>query len=85
VTVTLPAPILGLEYFLIRTGNEEFVLDSTGSDDIIADGTTDNDLVTYTTASEHLGAKFHVYAVNDAGTVKWYADVDGALTVGGTG
>jgi hypothetical protein len=35
VTVTLPDPLLGLEYWLIRTGDEEFVITSTSLDDII--------------------------------------------------
>lgn len=87
VTVTLPATCKpGQEFFLLRTGAEEFILN--GAANIITGQTADagvanvvvQDTVTYTTADEHLGAYFHVLGVYHSTTPKWWVRTNNALT-----
>src|SRR3990167_3093412 len=59
-TVTLPAIQPGLEYTLIREGDEEFVVTSGEADTIVAGNDLSADSITFTTAAEHIGAGVRV-------------------------
>ena len=74
-TVTLPAIHPGLEYTLIRTGDEEFVVASAEGDNIIAGNDLSADSITFTTAAEHLGAGVHVRGIYSGTTLKWLVTV----------
>lgn len=91
VTVTLPTIQPGLEYDLQRVGDEEFVVTSGEGDNIIAGNDLSADSVTFTTASEHLGARVKVKSVYVGTTLKWVVElpntpfgtaVGSAMTVG---
>lgn len=75
VTVTLPAIKAGLEFDLIRNGDEEFVVASAAGDDIIFGNDLSGDSVTFTTASEHLGARVQVRSVYMGTTLKWLMEL----------
>lgn len=83
VTVTLPAIQPGLEYELVRVGDEEFVIVSPTADNVIVGNDLSADGVTVTTAGEHLGARFRVRSVYVSTTLKWL--IEGPLTLFGTG
>lgn len=80
VTVTLPTIHPGLEYWLWRNGDEEFIVASAEGDNILADNNAAADTVTFTTASEHLGAYVHVYSVYVGTTATWLMEVNDTLT-----
>jgi hypothetical protein len=75
VTVTLPAIQPGLEYDLVRVGDEEFVVTSSEGDNVIAGNDLSADSVTFTTASEHLGARVKVRSVYVGTTLKWLVEL----------
>ena len=75
VTVTLPTIHPGLEYTLIRSGNEEFVITSAAGDDMIQGNDLAGDSITWTTTNEHWGAAARVRGIYLAGTPKWLVEV----------
>ncbi len=75
VTVTLPAIQPGLEYDLIRTADEEFIVQSPTADNIIFGNDLSGDSITFTTGGEQIGARVHVYSAYYNGTLKWLMDV----------
>ena len=75
VTVTLPAIKPGLEFDLIRAGDEEFIVQSAEGDNVIAGGDLSADKVTWTTASEHLGARIRVKGIYLGTTLKWLPEL----------
>ena len=75
VTVTLPAIKPGLEYTLVRTGDEEFVITSGEGDNVIITNDLSADSVTFTTATEHLGVTVKVRSVYVGTTLKWMIDL----------
>lgn len=76
VTVTLPAIQPGLEFKLIRVGDEEFIVVSPTADNVIVGNDLSADGVTFTTASEHLGATVTVRSVYVGTTLKWLMTLD---------
>jgi len=78
VTVTLPTCKPGLEFMLVRTGDEEFIV-TAGSAIMIGDNDTTVTTVTYTTASQHLGAYVHAKAVYEGTTAKWLVQTNDTL------
>jgi len=72
VTVTLPTIQAGLEYQLVRSGDEAFIVTSAEGDNVIVGNDLSADSVTYTTASEHLGAFVNVRGVYVGTTLKWH-------------
>jgi hypothetical protein len=83
VTVTLPAAQPGLEYEIVRVGDEELVIVSPTADNVIVGNDLTADGVTVTAAGEHLGARFRVRSVYVSTTIKWL--IEGPLTLFGTG
>lgn len=75
VTVTLPAIKAGLEYTLIREGDEEFVVTSGEGDNVIVGNDLSADSITFTTASEHIGAGVRVRSIYVNTTLKWLLEV----------
>ena len=75
VTVTLPAIKPGLEYTLIRTGDEEFIVASGEGDNVIAGNDLSADSVTFTTAGEHLGCTIRVRSIYVGTALKWLMDI----------
>lgn len=75
VTVTLPAIQPGLEYWLTRTADEEFVVVSPTADNVIVGNDLSADGVTFTTGSEQIGATVHVRSVYYNSTLKWLMDL----------
>lgn len=71
VTVTLPAIQPGLEYTLIRSADEEFVVVSPTADNVIVGNDLSADGVTFTTAGEQIGATVNVKSIYYNGTLKW--------------
>lgn len=85
VTVTLPAIQPGLEYTLIRNGDEEFIVASAEGDNIIGINDLSVDSITFTTATEHLGAAVRVRSLYMGTTLKWLLElVYTAHDAGGT-
>lgn len=74
VTVTLPTIQPGLSYDLFRTGDEEFIVTSGAGNDIMFGNDLSGSTITYTTASEHLGARVRVRSVYVGTTLKWMAE-----------
>jgi hypothetical protein len=83
VTVTLPAIKPGLEFELVRVGDEEMVVVSAEGDNVIVGNDLSADGMTVTTASEHLGARFRVRSVYVSTTLKWL--IEGPISPFGTG
>lgn len=77
VTVTLPAIQPGLEYTLMRVGDEEFVVTSSEGDNLVFGNDLSGDSITFTTAGEHLGAGVRVRSVYVSTTLKWLVEVLG--------
>ena len=75
VTVTLPTIAAGLEYTLMRVGDEELVIASAEGDNIISVNDLSADSVTFTTANEHLGTGVRVRGVYVSTTLKWIVEV----------
>lgn len=75
VTVTLPALEAGLEYTLLRVGDEEFIVASAEGDNIIFGNDLSGDSVTWTTATEHLGAGVRVRSIYVGTALKWLAEI----------
>lgn len=75
VAVTLPALKPGLEFWLHRTADEEFVVASAAGDDIIIGNDLSADSVTFTTAGEQIGAEVHVRSAYVGTTLKWLIDL----------
>lgn len=71
VTVTLPPIHPGLEYTLIRSGDEEFIVASGEGDNIVGINDLSRDSITFTTATEHLGVVVHVKGIYVGTTPKW--------------
>lgn len=85
VTVTLPSIKPGLEYTLIRNGDEEFIVASAEGDNIIGINDLSVDSITFTTATEHLGAAVRVRSLYMGTTLKWLLElVYTAHDAGGT-
>jgi hypothetical protein len=83
VTVTLPTIQPGLEYEIVRVGDEELIVVSPTADNVIVGNDLSADGVTFTTAGEHLGARVRVRSVYVSTTLKWL--IEGPLTMFGTG
>lgn len=75
VTVTLPAIKPGLEYTLMRVGDEEFIVTSGEGDNVVLGNDLSGDSITFTTAGEHLGAGVRVRSVYVNTTLKWLIEV----------
>lgn len=75
VTVTLPAIKPGLEYTLIRSADEEFIVVSPTADNVIVGNDLSADGVTFTTAGEQIGATVKVKSVYYNGTLKWLMEL----------
>lgn len=75
VTVTLPAIQPGLEYTLIRNGDEEFIVTSGEGDNVIGINDLSVDSITFTTATEHLGAAVRVRSLYMGTTLKWFLEL----------
>lgn len=75
VAVTLPAIKPGLQYDLIRTADEEFVVASAEGDNIVIGNDLSADSVTFTTAGEQIGAHVRVKSVYVATTLKWLIEL----------
>jgi hypothetical protein len=75
VTVTLPAIQPGLEYTLIRNGDEEFIVTSSEGDNIIGVNDLSVDSITFTTATEHIGAAVRVRSLYMGTTLKWFLEI----------
>jgi hypothetical protein len=71
VAITLPALIPGLEFDLLREGDEEIVVSSAAGDDIIVGNDLAADSITFTTAGNHIGAMVNVKSLYVGGTLKW--------------
>lgn len=83
VTVTLPTIKPGLEYEIVREGDEELVIASALGGDVIVGNDLAANGVTITTAGEHIGARFRVRSIYMGTTLKWL--IEGPLTLFGTG
>lgn len=75
VAVTLPTLIPGLEFDILREGDEEIVVASAAGDDIIVGNDLAADSITFTTAGNHIGAMVHVKSMYVGGTLKWLMTV----------
>ena len=75
VAVTLPTIQPGLEYDLIRTADEEFVVASAEGDNIVIGNDLSADSVTFTTAGEQIGAHVRVRSVYVGTTLKWLIEL----------
>ncbi len=75
VAVTLPAIKPGLQYDLIRTADEEFVVASAEGDNIVIGNDLSADSVTFTTAGEQIGAHVRVKSVYVATALKWLIEL----------
>jgi len=75
VAVTLPAIKPGLQYDLIRTADEEFVVASSEGDNIIMGNDLSADSVTFTTAGEQIGAHVRVKSVYVGTSLKWLIEL----------
>jgi len=75
VTVTLPTIAAGLEFLLIRTADEEFIVTSAEGDNIIVGHDLSADSVTFTTAGQQIGAAVKITGVYVGTTLKWVADL----------
>ena len=85
VTVTLPTIQPGLEFMLIREGDEEFIVESAEGDNIIGIHDLSVDSITFTTATEHIGAAVRVRSLYMGTTLKWLLElVYTAHDAGGT-
>ena len=74
-TVTLPTLQAGIEFDLIREGDEEFVIASAAGDDIIAGNDLSADSLTFTTATEHIGVRVKVRGIYMGTTLKWLIEL----------
>ncbi len=83
VTVTLPAAKPGLEYELVRTADEEFIIVSPTADDVIVGNDLTADGVTVTTAGEQIGVRWRVRSVYVGTAIRWL--IEGPLCPFGTG
>lgn len=83
VTATLPTIQPGLNYELIRVGDEEFIWVSAEGDNVVVGNDLSADGMTTTTASEHLGVRYRIKSVYVSTTLKWL--VEGPLAPFGTG
>ena len=63
--------------YKIREGDEEFIVTSAAGDDIIVVNDLSADSFTFTTATEHIGARVRVRSVYMGTTLKWTAEVVG--------
>jgi hypothetical protein len=75
VTVTLPELQPGLEFTLMREGDEEFIVTSAEGDNIVVGNDLSADSITFTTAAEHIGAGVRVRSVYVGTTLKWLAEI----------
>lgn len=76
VTVTLPAIHPGLEFTLLRTGDEEFVVQSAeGNNVLVGNNLTTADKITFTQAGEHIGAGVRVKGIYVGTTPMWLMEV----------
>lgn len=75
VAVTLPTLAAGLEFDIVRTGDEELVVSSAAGDDIIVGNDLSADSVTFTTAGQHLGARLRFKSVYVGSTLKWLVEL----------
>lgn len=71
VTVTLPTIQPGLEYTVIRSADEEFIVASAEGDNIVMGNDLSADSVTVTTAGEQIGASYTLKSVYFGTTLKW--------------
>lgn len=71
VTVTLPTIKPGLEYTLIREGDEEFIVTSGEGDNVIVINDLLADSITFTTAGEHKGVTVRLRSVYMGTTLVW--------------
>lgn len=71
VTVTLPTIQPGLEYTVIRSADEEFIVASSEGDNIVMGNDLSADSVTVTTAGEQIGASYTIKSVYFGTTLKW--------------
>ena len=71
VTVTLPAIKAGLEYTLVREGDEEFIVTSPTADNVIVINDLSADSITFTTATNHIGVTLRLRSVYVNTTLKW--------------
>lgn len=75
VTVTLPTIQPGLEYDLVRTADEEFVVASGEGDNIVIGNDLSADSVTFTTAGEQIGAHVRLRSVYVGTALKWLIEL----------
>lgn len=75
VAVTLPTIRPGLEYTVIRVGDEEIVLASAEGDNMIVGNDLSADSITFTTGGEQLGAAVKVRSAYVGGTLKWIVEL----------
>jgi hypothetical protein len=83
VTVTLPAAQPGLEFEVVRTADEEFIVVSPTADNVIVGNDLSADGVTLTTAGEQIGGRWRLRSVYLDTTVKWL--IEGPVCPFGTG
>lgn len=75
VLVTLPAAAPGLEFDIIRAGDEEIVVASPTADNIIVGNDLSADSITFTTSGQHLGARIKLRSAYVGTTIKWICEL----------
>lgn len=75
VAPTLPTILPGLEFDILREGDEEIVLASAEGDNMIFGNDLSGDSITFTVAGEHIGARIRVKSLYVGGVLKWLPEI----------